>query len=152
MKSNGTPTQQLIVLQDLTRRFGTIHEAQHLQIRMWPFAIDPGLKGSECQVSVEDKTMVYIWLDPDKPASWKPKGAYLNRLRHLANTVKRVLFGPEWHFGVKMNGTTIYSSPVGVVDEIPKSSRGAARERAVKRDRKSARKRGAGARRKQRRH
>jgi hypothetical protein len=144
-------TQQLIVLQDMTRRLGVIHEAQTLQIKLWPVAVDPGLVGSDCRLDVDGKRMVYVWVDPKKPHDWKPRGAYLKRLQHLANSVKRFLFGADWYFEVQMNGATIYTSAAGVVDEIPQSSRGASRARAVKRDRKSARKRSTGARRKQRR-
>ncbi len=144
-------TQQLLLLQDITRRFGFIHEAQQQQIKLWPYAIDPALVASECDVIAEQKRMVYHWADPKKVAGWAPQRPYLKRLAWLANTVKRILFGADWYFEVQMNGATIYTSPPGVVDEIPQSSRVKARGRAKQRGRKSARKRSAGARRKQRR-
>jgi hypothetical protein len=144
-------TQQLLLLQDITRRFGFVHEAQQQQIKLWPYAVDPAVVGAECDVSTEQKRMVYRWADPKKPAGWTPKGSYLKRLTSLANTVKRVLFGADWYFEVQMNGATIYMSPPGVVDENPQSSRVKARVRSQQRDRKSARKRSSGARRKQRR-
>lgn len=144
-------TQQLVALQGMTERLGVLHDAQVLQLKMWPFAVDPELAGASAEVDIPAKRLVMLWLDPKKPNGFAPKGHYLTRLKHLARSVKLILLGAAWSFEVQMNGAVIYTSAAGVVDEIPESSRSRARKRKGKQHAKSKRRAAAGARRKSRR-
>lgn len=52
-------TEQLILLKSVTLRTGAIHEAQALQLKMWPRLME-GVKASEAKVDVENKKVVFI--------------------------------------------------------------------------------------------
>lgn len=47
-----TPTQQLESLAALTKKTGAIHEAQALNLRLWPFSVDPELDRSQVQIDL----------------------------------------------------------------------------------------------------
>ena len=102
------------MLRDMTERLGILHEAQLLQLRLMPLAVDPGLTKSEAAVDIEGKSITYTW---ERPA-WKPDKGYQTRLRALADAVE-LYFGPAWHLKIIQNGevltiphkTTKQSSP-----------------------------------------
>jgi hypothetical protein len=51
-------TEQLILLKSVTLRTGAIHEAQALQLKMWPKLME-GVASSEAKVDVENKKVVF---------------------------------------------------------------------------------------------
>ncbi len=111
MPSALTPTAQLLALRDLTRRIDALHEGQVLQIRLWPYSVDPGLKDvpGGAEVSIEHKTVSYKWTSGPKPI--KVDDAYRHRLRELARGVHTML-GPEWRLKVVRDGVPIFEGGV----------------------------------------
>lgn len=108
-----TKEEQLIVLRDLTKRTSGIHEAQVLQLRLWPFAVDPTLEKAEAHVGPEeDPPLVrYVWtgskLTVDKP--------YCDRVLELVRCVKFIL-GNNWSVEVQKDGEVIFGNGVLNVD------------------------------------
>jgi hypothetical protein len=94
-----TPHQQLLMLRDMTERFETMHEAQVLQIKLWPLAVDPGLTQSVANIDIKGKSLTYTW---ERPA-WNPDRGYQKRLRGLADAIE-TYFGPTWHLKIIQNG------------------------------------------------
>lgn len=101
-----TPTQQMLMLRDMTERLGVLHEAQVLQIKLMPHAVDPGLTKSEASVDVEGKSITYTWERPE----WNPDKGYLARLRGLADAVE-LFFGPAWHIKIIQNDVVLTIPP-----------------------------------------
>ena len=96
-------TAQLVMLKDMTRRFGTLHEAQVLQLRLWPFTVNATLDNANAKVDIEGKRVEYVWtgskMDLDKK--------YQFRLNTLNDNVK-FLLGNDWSMTVICDGTTIF--------------------------------------------
>jgi hypothetical protein len=56
--SKATLMEQLALLKGMTLRTGAIHEAQALQLKMWPMMI-PDVDKAEAQVDTERKIVTY---------------------------------------------------------------------------------------------
>ena len=63
---------QLIGLRALFEQFGVLHELQILQLKYWPYSIDPNLTSSEAEVNMEDKVVSFTWV-AEKPSKINPK-------------------------------------------------------------------------------
>lgn len=100
--------KQLLSLRVITEQFGVMHEAQILQIRLWPHSIDPKLESSVANIDVENAEIFYQWKSNTKKIDKK----YLNRLEELHNSMCR-FFGDGWRLRVDVNGTVVY--PVNTV-------------------------------------
>ena len=50
--------EQLLHLKMMTERFGSLHEAQILQIRNYPLLI-PGVKKAEVSINIDKKVVIY---------------------------------------------------------------------------------------------
>lgn len=96
------------MLRDLTQRMGIIHEAQALQIRNWPFAVDPEIDKAQAILDVEGKTLHYEWQAANRKAKWSPDASYRKRLKALSGGVA-FLLGPGWKMSVAVNGKSIFS-------------------------------------------
>lgn len=109
---------QLVVLRAVTERTGIINEAQALQLRCWPFCVDPLLDKADATITTNEdgslsKLLVY---------DWTGKGAkidrhYKFRLKKLDEAI-RFLLGKDWKLKVNLNGKVIY-----VTTRTGKSSR-----------------------------
>lgn len=88
---------QLLRAKDMTRRTGTLIEAQLLQLRLWPrIAFDKVLDVSIDPLDIDGKTVNYM-LRVTKP----PKGKDLaRRVEHLENWL-RSLLGDDWMLVIK---------------------------------------------------
>jgi len=95
--------KQLMQLKPILKQFGIMHEAQVMQVKLWPYAVDPKLETSVAEVDIEGAVLSYKWnsafINPDKP--------YFERLTELQNTVK-MFFGSEWELKVLLNGNPIF--------------------------------------------
>lgn len=98
-KDTITVEEQLLGLRDLSRKFKCLHELQVLQLKNWPFAIDPKIDKSTSTVDLEGKKVVYRWTGPKLV---KDKN-YDYRLSELARCVK-FLLGGEFTLQVSYNG------------------------------------------------
>jgi hypothetical protein len=104
----GDYTTQLLKLRALTGTLGALHEAQVLQIRLWPFAVDPLIldNGVEAKIDINGKKISYLW-KAKRPVNWKPDKSYQLRLRALKEAIETML-GEDWSFSIKMNGKPIF--------------------------------------------
>ncbi len=100
-------SQQLALLRGLTKRTGAIHEAQVMQLRLWPFAVDPQLDRAEADVDVEGKQVLYRWENSDAPRNFAPDKKYAERLTKLEDSIK-FMFGASWKVTVALNGNSIF--------------------------------------------
>jgi hypothetical protein len=103
-------TTQLLRLRALTGTLGALHEGQAMQLRLWPFTIDPELIKAEAHVDIENRKIVYIWKANHKK-NFKPDKQYRFRLQELAKSI-HLMLGETWTFTIKLNGTRIF--PMGV--------------------------------------
>jgi hypothetical protein len=158
IKPNLTPTQQLERARSLVP-MGEIHEATALNLRYWPFAVDPEIRAgnSECKVEfgvrcehqadsdtpsipasqchrcghvISRKQVEYSWTIPDRAASWKPTGHYKTRLKELERCVKLAL-GQEFSLFVFVNQARIFpfETTRGTPKKPNRSRKPAARKR-----------------------
>lgn len=51
--------EQLLMLKAVTLRLGVLHEAQALQLKLWPLAALPSITKSVAKVDVESKTVFF---------------------------------------------------------------------------------------------
>jgi hypothetical protein len=94
--------KQLLLLRDITRRMGVIHEAQQLQLKMWPIVLFTHAKKCETRVNVDAKEVDFVIL--------QTKGAKPDMeqcFAHLDDWTKWLL-GPEWLVRVKLRDKLIY--------------------------------------------
>jgi hypothetical protein len=132
-----SPTQQLLLLKDFTKKTGVIHEAQAMQLRLWPFTIDPTIDSAEAEVDFETKKVTYQWVDSDKPEGWKPDARYKRRLEALDKSIKEILLGHAWKMEVQMNGSSIFSS--GDIRSARKQRSKSKRKQSKQRSRRAGR-------------
>jgi hypothetical protein len=96
-------TAQLVMLREMTKRFGSIHEAQALQLKLWPFTVDNTLENSNAAVDFENKHVSFEWLG----STMKIDKKYQERLETLECNVK-FLLGDDWSMSVIEDGTAIF--------------------------------------------
>ena len=96
---------QLIGLRALFEQFGVLHELQILQLKYWPYSIDPNLTSSEAEVNMEDKVVSFTWV-AEKPSKINPK--YISRVKELLKMV-RFLLGDDWAIQILLNNESIFS-------------------------------------------
>jgi hypothetical protein len=119
-------TAQLVMLRDMTKRFGTIHEAQALQLKLWPYTVDPTLTNSKCALDMESKYIEFEWSGP--PVKIEKK--YQTRLKTLDSNVK-FLLGDDWNVKVNRNSETIF--PLDTKNGKPANRRRSSSKRPNKR-------------------
>lgn len=96
-------TKQLVILRDMTKRFGCIHEAQKLQLNLWPYVVDPTIKGVEVALQFDECCAYFAF--KGSTANHKTK-AYQKRLQEFIRSIK-FLLGDEWSTNVSLDGVTI---------------------------------------------
>ena len=128
-------TAQLVLLRGLTKRFGSIHEAQALQLKLWPFTVDNTLENSNAAVDFENKQVDFEWLG----STMKIDKKYQERLETLKCNVK-FLLGDDWSITVTSSGTAIF--PLDTNNVKPSNrSRSSNRKRAKPNSKPKSRKR-----------
>lgn len=98
-------TAQLVMLRGMTERFGSIHEAQALQLKLWPFTVDPMLVNTKAEIDMEGKRIDFYWVSSYIRSSIDKK--YKKRLKELESNVK-FLLGADWTMTVHLNQTLIF--------------------------------------------
>lgn len=96
-------TSQLVMLRGMTERFGSLHEAQKLQLQLWPFTVDSAIEGNKANVDMEAKVVEFIW----RGSTMKIDSKYRERLGTLAKNVQ-FLLGSGWSTFVVRDGVPIY--------------------------------------------
>jgi len=115
-------TAQLVMLRGMTERFQSLHEAQKLQLQLWPFVVDTSLANTKANVDMEAKTVQFVWTG----SSMKIGPKYNQRLKVLDDSVK-FLLGNDWTVTVWRDGTLIY--PVDTKNAKPGRKRGNSKKR-----------------------
>lgn len=106
-KNQLSSAEQLSKLRALTESTGIVHEAQALQLRLTPFAVDPQLDDSKVKLDMENRVARFEWASAGRGVTWKPDARYAERLSALANHVP-FLLGAGWQTLVSMNGVQIF--------------------------------------------
>lgn len=98
----GTTEEQLMMLKGMTEHFGTIHEAQLLQLRMWGLFYIPHSKATEVRINGEDMIVdFYPKIQDDPPGNIK------DCYHSLTQSVKWLL-GDKWMVRVRINDKWVY--------------------------------------------
>lgn len=121
-----TYEQQLQYLKGVTTRTGGLHEAQVLQLKLWPYTVDPEISDTKAEVDVAHKAIDYHWVLLSRPRKWSPDKRYTGRLEALVSSVKWML-GDTWKVQVFMNGERIF--PLNVRKKSSKPKPGARRRK-----------------------
>jgi hypothetical protein len=97
--------EQLMLLRDITKRTGILHDAQVLQLKMWPLILLPFSKSAKAKI---DTTKYEITFEVDVHGKL-PKDAdtHFGRL----NEAVKWLLGKEWLVRVKVRGKQVYRGP-----------------------------------------
>ncbi len=98
--------QQLLLLRDLTARMGVMHDAQQLQLKMWPIALFSHAQKIEEHVNLNDKEIDYVILKTKgkKPADMDKRFAALDEWT-------KWLLGDDWLVRVKLRDKLIFRGP-----------------------------------------
>ena len=101
--ASASQEEQLLLLRDMTSRLGVLHDAQVLQLRMWPLVLFSNLKKCEEHVNIEGKVVEFHFL--------QTKGKYPKdmkaRFEAMADWTKWLL-GHDWVVRVKERGKLIF--------------------------------------------
>lgn len=104
--------KQLLLLRDLTARTGLLHDAQRLQLRMWPIVLFTHAKKCEERVNIQDKEVDFIILQ----TKGKPPEDMEKRFASL-NEWTKWLLGPDWLIRVKLRDKMIFRGPRVVAEK-----------------------------------
>lgn len=101
--ASASQEEQLLLLRDITARLGVLHEAQVLQLKMWPLVLFGNVKKCEQHVNIEGKVIEYHIL--------QTKGRYPNdkqaRFDAMADWTHWLL-GSDWIVRIKERGKLIF--------------------------------------------
>lgn len=86
--------QQLQMLREQTRLTGALHEAQVLQLKLWPMVVFQDAISSSFTWSPEKKVVLFAVEFPDKAPT--PKLAWWKKRVEALNGWVQELLGPEW--------------------------------------------------------
>lgn len=93
--------QQIAMLREQTRLTGALHEAQVLQLKMWPLVVFDVCVGSKFTWDPEKKLVTFTL---DVPPKAKPKLAWWKQRVEVINGWVQTLLGDEWCIEVKTSG------------------------------------------------
>jgi hypothetical protein len=101
--ASASQEEQLLLLRDMTARMGVLHEAQILQLKMWPLVLFDNIKKCEEHVNIEGKVLEFHIL--------QTKGKYPadkdKRFDVLIDWSKWLL-GHDWLVRIKERGKLIF--------------------------------------------
>jgi hypothetical protein len=96
--------EQLALLKTMTVTTGAIHEAQALQLKMWPRLIQKVTK-SEARVDVEKRTVTYIC----ESTGLRPTKSVKLTCTNICQWTRNLLWD-ETKVVIKINGKTVFNS------------------------------------------
>jgi len=95
-------SEQLLLLRAMTERTGVLHEAQILQLKMYPIAMITSSKSAEIKIDIEGKSVDFqLKLD-------KKKNPDLEKQCEMVSDAVKWLLGPEWLVRLRVREKTIY--------------------------------------------
>jgi hypothetical protein len=95
--------EQLMLLKELTKTTGVLHEAQVLQLKMWPYVAFQKLDKYEIAIDLDKKSVWYKMTSGSLPGDEKTKGA-----ASLKKNVKALL-GDDWEVIVSWTESRKYN-------------------------------------------
>jgi hypothetical protein len=98
---------QLMMMRDITKRTGALHDAQNFQLRAWGAIAVPKASSFEVKVRMDQKTVTYGFLGK----AGMGKTVKTDRLAALRRSVEWLL-GPDWTVEVVVN-----ARPLAVPEE-----------------------------------
>lgn len=98
-----TQEQQLLLLRDMTARMGVIHEAQVLQLKMWPLVLFGNVKKCEEHINIENREVNFVILQ----TKGKQASDFKQRCEALADWTKWLL-GSDWIVRVKIRDKLVF--------------------------------------------
>lgn len=101
---NKNAMEQLMLLKATTIRTGAIHEAQALQLKMWP-RLNKSISSSEAQVSVDNHQVIFIC----ESKGMRPTQAHKLFFDNLERWVRTMLWD-DTYVKVVVNGKTVFES------------------------------------------
>lgn len=93
--------QQLQMLKQQTKLTGGLHDAQVLQLKMWPLVVFDTCTGSKFTWDPDKKQVVFT---VEHPIKKMPKLEYWKQRITVLNGWVQTLLGDEWCIQVKCNG------------------------------------------------
>jgi hypothetical protein len=99
-----TPEEQLQLLKAMTLRTGAIHEAQALQLKMWPTLIE-NITKSEAQVDTEKKTVTFVC----ESSGLRPSKHQRLLFENIEKWVRNILWN-ETRVVIKINKKRVFDS------------------------------------------
>ncbi len=99
-------SQQLQMLKEQTRLTGGLHEAQVLQLKMWPMVVFDTALSSSFTWDPEKKVVVFTITHPTTRSKKKHPLEYWKERVTALNGWVQVLLGDEWMIQVKCGGKT----------------------------------------------
>lgn len=108
--SIATPSaeQQLLLLRDVYARTGVLHEAQALQLRMWPMGVFEHAKETEARLNHTKKEIDFI-LKVDKKT--EPSKEEMEKRCELLDKNVKWLLGEDWLVRVRVRKEVVYRGP-----------------------------------------
>lgn len=103
-----TAVQQIEMLKELTRTTGALHEAQVLNLKLWPLCVFDMASTSEFTWDPELKSVTFTMSMPKKAKT--PKLSVLKERVTILNKWVQALLGDEWMIHVKLAGKTYNGS------------------------------------------
>jgi hypothetical protein len=100
--ADASQEEQLLMLKGLTRSMGVLHEAQVLQLKMWPLVLFTHARKCEERVNLETREIDFVILQTKGEA---PKDLEA-RMEALVGWTKWLL-GDDWMVKVKLRNKTL---------------------------------------------
>jgi len=100
-----TTKEQLMQLKAMTVRLGSIHEAQALQLKMWPLLL-PNISKSVAKIDVETKTVIMNCVT-QKDKKFRKTKKVENLCKHIETWTRAILWN-ETAVSIVVDGETIY--------------------------------------------
>lgn len=97
-----SPSSQLAHLREFTAKYGLLHDAQVLQLKLWPLVAFPHSTSSKAEVSVEERSVRFQITTKGKG----PKNLSV-RLHSLGESVQWLL-GADWTVAVYENKKRVF--------------------------------------------
>lgn len=107
---NDDVMEQLMLLRALTSSTGVLHEAQVLQLKMWPACFFKGVKSHEFVFQWERRKLAYDIKAKGKHTHLKKRCVALEKCVHT-------LLGGEYQVTILLNGKKVFSGGPAIVRE-----------------------------------
>lgn len=93
--------EQLMMMREMTRRTGIMHESQMLQLKIWPRVLFQDSSKAEVSIDMVERSMYFrIAVDGSKSTAANGRKSAAERL----DSFVKAMMGDEWHVEVAVKG------------------------------------------------